>query len=82
MNHEEIVTQLSKQINPSEVIHAIAVQDVLFSIARRIGKEALTLTSDDLQLARDEVKEAIDHNLDIREYIDMGLDAWEITRKL
>jgi hypothetical protein len=33
-------------------------------------------------MAKVEVKAAIDHNLDQRDYIDMGLDAWEIVRNL
>jgi len=47
-----------------------------------MGESALSLSADDLELARDEVKAALEHHLDIREYIDIGLDAWEITRKL
>ena len=47
-----------------------------------MGIGAFSLSTEDLQLAREEVKEAINHHLDIREYIDMGLDVWEITRKL
>ncbi len=82
MQHSEIITRLSRRTDPSEAIYAVTKQDVLTAIARRMGEEALTLSADDLQLAGDEVKEAINHNLDIREYIDMGLDVWEITRKL
>jgi acetylglutamate kinase len=83
MQQSEIVLHLSNlTTNPSEVIYAITMQDILTAIARRMGEEALTLTSEDLQLAREEVEVAINHHLDIREYIDMGLDVWEITRKL
>jgi len=52
------------------------------AIVRRLGVEALTLSPDDLRLAREEVQIAIDHNLDERDFIDIGLDAWEIVRKL
>ena len=83
MQHEEIVTQLSKIAdNPAEVINAVTMKDILCQIALRFGEDALNLSENDLQLAREEVKEAINHNLDIREYIDMGIDAWEITRRL
>lgn len=82
MNNKEIITHLSQIVDPSELIYTITMQDILAVIARRMGENALTLPANDLQLARDEVKEAINHNLDIREYIDMGLDVWEITRKL
>jgi hypothetical protein len=36
-----------------------------------MGKEVLELSAEDLELARDE-----------RDYIDMGLDAWEILKNL
>lgn len=82
MQHSEIITHLSRFTDPSEIIYAVTMQDVLTTISQRIGEDVLTLTAEDLQLAREEVKEAINHNLDIRPYIDMGLDVWEITRKL
>ncbi len=82
MNYNKIVTQLSTLPDSSEIIYAITMQDILTSIVHRIGGAALTLSAEDLQLARDEVQEAILHNLDIRPYIDMGLDSWEIIRKL
>jgi len=82
MNQSEIITQLSQLTDPSEVIYAVTMQDILTAIARRMGEGVLTLTAEDLGLAREEVKETICHHLDIREYIDMGLDVWEITRRL
>lgn len=81
MQHREIVTRLSV-VDPTEIIYSISMQSVLSEIANRCGEEALTLSLKDLYLARDEVKIAIDHHLDPREYIDMGLDAWEIVRNL
>ena len=81
MNHKEIVKQLS-QIYPSEVIYSLSMDSVISAIVQRLGEEAFTLSVEDLELARKEVQIAIDHNLDIREYIDMGLDACEIVRKL
>lgn len=44
--------------NPSETIYAVTVQDILTAISRRMGQGALTLTAEELQLAREEVKEA------------------------
>ena len=82
MNHTEICDRLSLITDPSEVIYTVTMQDILTAIASRMGIEALTLSTEDLLLAREEVNEAINHHLDIREYIDMGLDVWEITRKL
>jgi hypothetical protein len=47
-----------------------------------MGEEALELSPEDLELAREEVKAAIEHHLDEKEYIDIGLDSWEIVRGL
>ena len=84
MQHTEIVSQLSRRIDSpaSDVLFCITMQDVLTAIVRRMGHDALSLSAEDLELAREEVKAALEHHLDIRDYIDMGLDAWEITRKL
>jgi len=81
MKHEDIVRQLS-QIYPSEVIYSLSMETVISAIVQRLGEEALTLTLDDLRLARDEVQIAFEHHFDERDYIDMGLDAWEVIRKL
>ena len=82
MQHDKIVSQLFRLADPSEILYSISNKDILSAIVRRMGENVLTLSAEDLQLARDEVKKAICHHLDIREYIDMGLDVWEITRKL
>ena len=81
MNHNEIVSQLS-QTFPSEVIYSLTMETVISAIVQRLGEEALNLTLVDLRLAREEVQIAIEHNLDERDFIDMGLDAWEVIRKL
>ena len=80
MQHKKIASQLP--VNPSEIVYSVTMATVLSAIANRLGEEALSLSLDDLNLARDEVKAAIEHNLDERDYIDMGLDAWEISRNL
>jgi hypothetical protein len=69
-------------VNPSEIIYAVTMETVLSAIVKRMGEEALSLTPEDIELARNEIKTAIDHNLDIRDFLDEGLDAWEITRNL
>ena len=51
-------------VNPSEVIYAITMETVLSAIVHRLGDEALTLTVDDLHLARDEVRAAITNDCD------------------
>ena len=69
-------------IDPEEIIFSITVLDLVRAIERRLGEEALSLSVEDLQLAIDEIKAVIEDQLDIRDYIDMGLDAWELTRNL
>ena len=81
MQNQEIVTQLSR-ICSSEIIYAITMETILSAIVTRLGEDAVQLTVDDLHLARDEVKIAINHNLDERDFIEMGLDAWELVRNL
>ena len=81
MKHEEIVTRLCP-FHPSEVIYEITMETVISAIIRRLGEKALDLSEEDLELARDEVKSAIEHHLDERDFIEMGLDAWEIVRNL
>ncbi|MCB2183111.1 MAG: hypothetical protein KQH63_13835 [Desulfobulbaceae bacterium] len=83
MQKQEIINLLSQNAaNPSEIIYAITMENLLSAIVNRMGEEALNLSVEDLHLARDEVLIAIHHNLDERDYIEMGLDAWEIMRNL
>ena len=84
MTQSEIVVRLSRLIDSptSDVLYAITMQQVIQQIAHRMGENALFLTPPELELARDEVQSAIDHHLDIREYIAIGLDSWEIVRNL
>jgi len=83
MSHDEIVTRLAKTTeNASEIIYSITTRSVLAVIVQRMGEEALNLSAKDLNLALEEVKEAICHNLDERDFINIGLDVWEITRNL
>lgn len=81
MTHKDIVAHLCLKY-PPEVIHEITTENIMAAIVRRIGEEALELSLEDLALASDEVKAALEHHLDEREYIDMGLDSWEIVRNL
>lgn len=61
-------------------IFAVTTQDIIISLSRRTDVDQLS--PEDLQLAIAEVQEAIKHHLDIREYIEIGLDVWEISRRL
>ena len=81
MTHKDIITHLCLKY-PPEVIHSITTETVISEIVRRMGDDALELSTEDLELAKDEVKTAIDHHLDERDFIEIGLDAWEIVRNL
>jgi hypothetical protein len=81
MTHKDIIAHLC-QLYPPQVIHSITTENIISAIVRRMGEEALDLSVEDLELARDEVRAAIEHHLDEREYIDIGLDAWEILRSI
>ena len=80
-NHQEIIQQLSSVI-PREVIFEVTMDSIIAGIVHRLGEEALSLSVEDIELAKDEVKAAIEQHLDEREYIEMGLDAWDIIRNL
>ena len=81
MTHQELITQLSL-ICPSEVLYELSMRSFLSQLANRLGEEALDLSPEDLELAIQEIRAAIDHQFDPREYIDMGLDAWLIIKNL
>lgn len=67
----------------AQIVYAVTIQDIQSAIYRRLGPQATTdLSAEDILLAAEEVKAVLEHHLDIREYIDIGLDAWEITRQL
>ena len=68
MTQSEIVSRLSRLIDgpASDVLYSITMQHVLTAIARRMGDDALSLSSEDLRLALEEVKEVIEHNLDYK----------------
>ena len=80
MEHQEILSHLTADL--SQIVFSITMETILTALVNRLGDEALTLTVEDLNSVCEEVKAAIDHNLDVRDFIDEGLDAWEITRNL
>jgi len=81
MTHQDIVAHLCLKY-PPEVIHEITTENIISEIVRRMGEEALELSAEELELAGDEVKAAIEHHLDERDFIEIGLDAWELVRNL
>lgn len=76
-NFLQVISQLI--IDPSKRVYAITSHAILTAIVQRLGIQSPDLSPEDLQLALGEVGEAISHNLDERDYIDMGLDSWEIV---
>jgi hypothetical protein len=61
------------------LIFAVTTADVLTALSRR---SISNLSSEEVDVACQEVKAILETELDIRPYINMGLDVWEITRKL
>lgn len=80
-SHKDIIAHLC-QLKPPMTIHEITTDTILREIVRRMGEEALELSEEELELALDEVKAAIEHHLDERDFIEIGLDSWEIVRNL
>ena len=81
MTHQDIIVHLCQKY-PPQVVHSITTDTIIREIVRRMGEDALELSAEDLELAREEVKAAIEHHLDERDFIEIGLDAWEIVRNL
>ena len=81
MTHKDIIAHLC-QLYPPQIVLEISTREIYSAIVRRMGEKALDLSPEDLDLARDEVKTAIEHHLDERDFIDIGLDSWEIIRNL
>ena len=82
MKNHDIVTKLSL-LQPPEVIYEIKFESVLAVIVNRLGDEALELSAEDLEMAGDEVKAAIDHyERDIIDILNIGIDSWEIAKNL
>lgn len=81
METNEIVAAVVGKIpDPAEAIYSFTAQDLAAAIVRRLGKDAISLTPDDLLLAREEVQAAIGHYLDERELLEIALDTWDVVR--
>ena len=81
MSLEQIVTELSMKLvrvagSPSQVIYAVTMQDVIAELARVMGEKALTMNAADLLDIRNEVRIAFDYGLDVREFIQPGIEVW------
>ena len=82
MTHQDIIAHLCLKY-PPEVIHEITTENIISAIVRRMGDEAMELSAEDLEMARDEVKAAFEHENQLeRDLIAIGLDSWEIVRNL
>jgi hypothetical protein len=84
VTHAEIVSSLSRLIESptTDVLYSITMQQVIKQIVHRMGDDVLSLTPAELELARTEVIAVLEHSLDYRQYIDEGLDIWQISRHL
>ena len=58
MQHQELARHLS--VNPSEIVYAVTMETVLSAIVKRMGKDALSLTMEEIELAKEEIKAAIE----------------------
>jgi hypothetical protein len=56
MTHQDIIAHLC-QLYPPQIIHEITTEHIISAIVRRMGKKALDLSVEDLELARDEVRQ-------------------------
>lgn len=84
---EEIVTALSMRLvmiggSPCQVIFAVTMQDVIAEIARTLGDKALTMNAADLMTVQKEVRIAINHDLDLRDYIQPGIEVWQVQKSM
>ncbi len=87
MQLEGIVTELSMKLvriagSPSQVVFAITMQDIIAEVARTMGEKAVYLSAADLLAIRKEVRIAIDYGLDVRDYIQPGIETWQISKNL
>lgn len=81
MSTSEILHTVSSKLpDPAEVIYAFRMQDLVAAIVCRMGENALTLTSSDILLARNEVSATIEHYMNEREFLEITLDTCEIIR--
>jgi hypothetical protein len=79
MQHQEIVAHLA--VDPTEIIYAVRMEDLLSVLINRHGDEVLNLTMDDLHTIREEVLIAFEE-FDPRDYLNEGIDAWALIRNL
>ena len=81
MTSKDIIAHLC-QLYPPQVVHEITTENIISEIVRRMGEDALELSAEDLELAKNEVRTSIDHYLNERDLIAIGLDSWDIIRNL
>ena len=81
MTHQDIIAQLC-QLHPPETIYELTTETVISEIVRRMGEDALELSAEELRIAVQEVRSAIEHHDPARDLIAIGLDAWEIVLNL
>jgi hypothetical protein len=77
MTQDTLIEQLTQRL-PIVALYPISNRDIAIALIQRMGRAALNLTPHELQLAMTEIQAVLEHRLDHREYINEGLDAWQI----
>jgi len=82
MTHHEIVTRMSLIWHSDESIWELSLSSVYAEIVRRMGREALKLTANELELAAQEVRAVFEDDDREKDLISIAIDSWEIVRNL
>lgn len=87
MTHEDtLAAVVAKMVrdgaDPFAPVFSLTLRDVLAAVVRRHGAGTLEMTTRELLAARNEVAAACEHHLNERDCLAVGLETWEIVRKL
>lgn len=77
MTQDFLIDRLSQRL-PVVPLYPITNRDIASALIQRLGRAALQLTNHELMLAMTEIQSVLEHRLDHREYINEGLDAWQV----
>lgn len=77
MTQDFLIDRLSQRL-PVVPLYPITNRDIASALIQRLGRAALQLTNHELMLAMTEIQAVLEHRLDHREYINEGLDAWQV----
>jgi len=77
MTQDTLIDRLMQRL-PIVPLYPVTNRDIATALIQRMGSAALNLTHNELQLAMTEIQSVLEHRLDHREYINEGLDAWQV----